>query len=98
MSDQKAVQQVTVGLENGLHMVPCSRIAEAANRFEASVQIVKGDVSVNAKTILDLLTLNAEKGATLVLEAAGNDAESAVAALVRLFESNFEVGEQSHQS
>ena len=50
------------------------------------------------KTILDLLTLNAEKGAELVLEATGSDAESAVAALVQLFESNFEIGEQSPQS
>ena len=83
-------QTVNVNNENGLHLVPCSRIAQRAARFECDVQIHKDDHTVDAKSVLDLMTLNAEKGTTLILEASGNGATEAVVELVRLFESNFE--------
>ena len=40
--------------------------------------------------MLDLLTLSAENGSVLVLEARGAEAGEAVKALARLFESNFD--------
>ena len=83
-------QTVTVELENGLHLVPCSRIAQEASRFDCEVQVCKDDLIVDAKTILELMTLNAEFGSTLVLEARGDDANQAIRRLVRLFESRFE--------
>jgi phosphotransferase system HPr (HPr) family protein len=85
-------QTVEVGLENGLHMVPCSLIVKTAGRFECAVQIHKGDLSVDAKIMLDLLTLNAQCGTTLVLEARGTDASQAIGELVRLFETDFQTG------
>jgi len=66
-------ETVTVDLENGLHLVPCSRIAQIASGFECDVQVHKDSLTVDAKTILDLMTLNAEFGTSLVLEARGND-------------------------
>ncbi|HEY2762311.1 MAG TPA: HPr family phosphocarrier protein, partial [Pirellulales bacterium] len=41
------------------------------------------------KSILDLLTLAAEQGTHLQIEAIGADAQQAVDAIVELFESNF---------
>jgi len=86
---QTAQQTVRVGLEQGLHMVPCSIIVRTAERFSCEIQIQKADRSADAKTMLDLLTLSAESGSVLVLEARGAEAAEAVAALARLFESNF---------
>ncbi len=83
-------QTVNVNNENGLHLVPCSRIAQRAALFECDVQIHKDSQTVDAKSILDLMTLNAEKGTTLILEARGNGSAEAIMELVRLFESNFE--------
>ena len=85
-----AQQTVRVGLEQGLHMVPCSLIVRTAERFPCEIQIQKEDRSADAKAILDLLTLSAENGNELVLEARGAEADEAVKALARLFESNFD--------
>ena len=49
---------------------------------------VQGKVS-NGKSILDLMTLAAERGACLDLEARGPDAEAAVAALAALVLARF---------
>ena len=82
-------QTVTVDLENGLHLVPCSQIAQAASAFPCDIRILKGDASVDAKVIYDVMSLGAELGSTLVIEAAGELAEQAVAELVGLFRTNF---------
>ena len=87
---QTAQQTVRVGLEQGLHMVPCAKIVRTAERFSCEIHIQKADRSADAKTMLDLLTLSAENGSVLVLEARGAEADEAVKALARLFESNFD--------
>ena len=84
-------ETVVVNSENGLHLVPCSRIASIAKQYEnCDVQVSKDERSADAKTILELMTLNAEKGTTLVLEACGDGAGEAIGQLVELFRSNFE--------
>lgn len=84
-------RDVVVNLENGLHLGPCSQIVQAAMRFECQLFIRKGDRSVSAKSMLDLLTLVAERGTVLTLEAMGNGAQDAIDAIVRLFDRNFVV-------
>ena len=82
---------VTVDLELGLHLRPISQIAKAARQYgSCDVRVVKEDVSVDAKNVLELMTLNAPRGTQLVLEATGENAGNAVDELVRLFLSNFE--------
>ena len=83
-------QSVNVNIEQGLHLVPCSRIAQRAAQFECDVQIHKENRTVDAKSVLDLLTLNAEHGTTLILEARGDGASEAILELVRLFETDFQ--------
>ena len=81
---------VTVTLDQGLHLGPCSEIAKRARDFDGDVHIVREGRSVDAKTMLDLMTLEAEHGTSLVLEATGDGAAAFVSELVRLFESNFQ--------
>ena len=58
------------------------------------VEIIrKADREVDAKSMIDLLTLVAEHGTTLTLKADGDGAIEAIEALARLFESNFKVDE-----
>lgn len=86
---ESASQTVRVDLEQGLHMVPCSLIVRTAERFSCDIRIKKEDRTVNAKTMLELLTLSAENGNTLILHATGDEAREAIEALARLFETNF---------
>lgn len=82
-------RDVVVKLENGLHLGPSSQIVQLAQKFSCDLVIRKGDRSVDGKSMLDLLTLAAEHGAALQLEARGADAAEAVAAIAGLFERNF---------
>ncbi len=81
----------TVRLTNkmGLHARPSNQIAETASRFGAAVQLGKDGMSVDAKSVIELLILAAECGSELVVSADGDDAEEAVAAIREVIDSRF---------
>lgn len=89
MSDA-VTRNVTVQGANGLHMVPCSLIAQRASKFVSQITIKKGDTAADARNIFELLGLAAAEGAELKCEVTGDDASEALASLVDLFESGFE--------
>ncbi|NQV28448.1 MAG: HPr family phosphocarrier protein [Rhodopirellula sp.] len=89
MSDA-VTANVTVPGPNGLHLVPCSLIAQRAAEFACRITIKKGDTVADARNIFELLGLGAGEGTVLNCEAAGDDASKAIARLVGLFESGFE--------
>ena len=82
-------REVVVKLENGLHLGPSSQIVQLAQKFSSELSIRKGDRTVDGKSMLDLLTLAAEHGTVLELEARGADAAAALEAISALFERNF---------
>jgi phosphotransferase system HPr (HPr) family protein len=91
MQNSVCRQSVTVNLELGLHLRPLSQIAKAARQHEScDVRVLKEDYSVDAKNVLELMTLNAPLGTQLTLEATGESAAEVIEELVRLFASNFE--------
>lgn len=81
--------EVLVINEMGMHARPASLFVELANQFSSEVAIQKGGDAVDGKSILQLLSLSAESGTPLVLEARGEDAEAAVLALANLVASGF---------
>lgn len=82
-------REVTVTLKDGLHLHPISRIVNVAQRYSCDILIHKADRSASARSPLDILTLGAECGSILTLEATGDNAAEAVAALADLFVNNF---------
>lgn len=88
--DSVLQRDVTVGIENGLHLRPISLIAQLAVRFESEINVKKGQQSANARSTLDLMALGADQDSTLTLEISGSDAAMAMDELVALFESNFD--------
>lgn len=89
-------RNVTVTLENGLHMVPASAIAKTAKNFHGRVVLRHNDIIADARSLLDLLQLKADFGVTLELEADGEGAADVVDAIVHLFASNFADAHQAH--
>ena len=89
---EEARGQATVCNQRGLHARASARFCEAAQGFEAEVAVLKDGMRVDACSLMDLLMLGAAKGATLTIEAAGPDAEQAVAVLVALTEGGFGEG------
>ena len=71
--------------ELGLHARPAARLAQAAQEFQSSITLEYADMTVDAKSILDILTPAAGQGASLTLRCHGEDADSAAARLEALF-------------
>lgn len=76
-------------------MRPLELIARKAQSFQSQIQVTRGSNRVDAKSLLHLLTLGAEAGMELEVEANGDDAGSAVEQIVRMIESEFEMFEQA---
>ena len=75
----------------GLHARPCHAIVSTALRVRAELRIRAGRSprSVNGKSILELMTLEAAQGAELELSATGGDADALLAALAELIRGGF---------
>jgi phosphocarrier protein HPr len=80
---------VTIINKLGLHARAASRLVNCASGFAAEIEIVKGARSVNAKSIMGVLTLAAAIGTDLVIEADGPDEQQALDAMLALFEDRF---------
>ncbi|MCS7249950.1 MAG: HPr family phosphocarrier protein [candidate division WOR-3 bacterium] len=74
-------ENVKVEIEIGLHARPAAEFVKIAERFKSNIRVCKDGIWVNGKSILSLLTLAAEKGSELILEADGIDEKEAIAAL-----------------
>ncbi len=96
MSEAKLTRSVVVGNANGLHLRPASLIAKLAGQYQSKIELVKGNERVDCKSIMSIISLVAEHGAGLVIEASGADAEAAVGALAELFASNFAAMEEGN--
>lgn len=89
MSEFKVSRVVVVTNPNGLHARPADLFVRQAVKFQSEVAVVKGHVRANGKSILDLLTLAAEAGTSLSIEAEGPDAAEALEALAELLANDF---------
>jgi phosphotransferase system HPr (HPr) family protein len=85
------VVENTVVITNkvGLHARPATLFVQKAAAFQAQIRVRSGEKSANAKSIVSILKLGASQGATLVIQAEGEDAAEAVQALVELVEQKF---------
>lgn len=75
---------VTLANPNGLHARPAAVFAQAAKRFAASIYLHKQQESVNAKSLVAIMTLQTVHGDAVQVSAAGPDAEVAIKTLVEL--------------
>jgi phosphotransferase system HPr (HPr) family protein len=89
MPESKAKCAVVIRNEQGLHMRPAEQFVRTAAQFDAKIDVVRGSLRVDGKSMLDIFTLAAEKDTEITIEAIGADADAAVAALVKLIEGNF---------
>ena len=82
-------RSVQIRNANGLHARPAAEIVKLAAKFQSHVTISRDDVEVNGKSIMGVMMLAAECGATIMLKAEGADAEAALDALDKLIASKF---------
>ena len=73
----------------GLHARAAAKLTEVAGGFSAEVWLSRNGRRVNAKSIMGVMMLAAGKGSRVVIETDGEDAEAALAALVKLIGERF---------
>jgi phosphocarrier protein len=81
---------VMVKNEEGLHARPAKTFVNEAKKFEADVRIQYNEKEINAKSILQLLSLGIGKGKELAILADGKDEEKAVQDLKNLIENDLD--------
>lgn len=72
---------VTVNLRSGLHARPAALFVQQANKFTSDVFVEKSGKSVNAKSIMGIMSLAISKGTEITIRAEGSDADRAVETL-----------------
>ncbi len=77
-------KKLTIQNEVGLHARPAALFVQIANKYESDIVVKKGRQEVNGKSIMGLLTLAAEKGATLHIKVNGPDAKEAIQELEKV--------------
>lgn len=84
----------TVALPNpsGLHARPAKVFAKAAAASAAEVTVTKDGHTVNAKSVLSVLTLDCHHGDEITISVEGDDAQSTLDDLVSLVESGLGEG------
>ena len=85
MANEVVRRQLQVVNPLGVHARPAALLVQLANRFQSEIGLIKGSERVDAKSVLQLMTLAAEQGTVLWLEARGSDATFAADAIEKLF-------------
>ncbi|OIH93636.1 dihydroxyacetone kinase phosphoryl donor subunit DhaM [Curtobacterium sp. MCBA15_001] len=84
-TDVAASTTVELVNESGLHARPAAEFVKTAAKYDAAVRVN----GVDAKSLLGIMALALPQGATVTIEASGDDATEAVAALDSLVRSGF---------
>ena len=85
----KIEKEFEIRNKQGLHARPAALFVQTANQFESEINILKDDSLVSGKSIMGIMTLAAEAGSKIKVQIRGVDAEEALEAIGKLFESNF---------
>ena len=80
---------VTITNKRGLHARAAAKFVTLAERFGASVDVIRDGQAVSARSIMGLMMLGAGIGSRLELTAEGWDAREALDALAALVEAGF---------
>jgi phosphocarrier protein len=82
-------REVTVRNRAGLHTRPASMLVRTASQFESEVFLRRDNYEINGKSVIGVMTLAAEQGASLTLIVEGEDEDEAADAIADLFDDGF---------
>ena len=72
--------------EQGLHARPSAEIVKIVRKYNSELRIIKDDIEVDGSSIMELMTLVAEKGQKLILKADGEDEKELLDILQKFIE------------
>ncbi len=75
--------------DKGLHTRPATEIVKCLSKFKSNITLQYGPLTVNGKSLLGIMMLAAECGATVNVEVTGVDAKECLQTLLDLAELKF---------
>jgi phosphocarrier protein HPr len=85
--------EATIVNKLGLHARASAKLTQLASGFRSEIHLSRNSRRVNAKSIMGVMMLAAGKGSSVCIEAQGEDAEAALAAIGALIADKFGEGE-----
>lgn len=82
-------KEVQVKNRAGIHTRPAASIVKLAARFKSDVYLLRDGFSINAKSIIGVMSLAAEQNTKLTLRVEGDDEDEALQSIFDFFESGF---------
>ncbi len=83
------IKKIEIVNKLGLHARASSKLVELANSFKSNILIEKDIKQANAKSIMTVMMLAANKGSFITLKVDGADEEIAMAKLTDLIANKF---------
>jgi phosphocarrier protein HPr len=77
----------------GLHARAAAKLTQVAGGFHSEIWLSRSGRRVNAKSIMGVMMLAAGQGTKVLIEAKGDDADEAIAAIRKLVADRFGEGE-----
>jgi phosphocarrier protein HPr len=81
--------QLVIRNQLGLHARACALFVKTASKFRSEVFVSRDDLEVNGKSIMGVMMLAAEEGATITVRATGADEQAALEAIRDLVDGKF---------
>ncbi len=81
--------EYTITDELGIHARPAGALIQYVKNFDSKVTITLKDKTVDASSIISLMTLQAKTDDTIVVEAIGADEKEAIEDIKSFMEENF---------
>ena len=85
-------KEIVITNRLGLHARASAKLVQLVQGFKSTVWLVSKGREVNAQSIMGVMMLAAGLGSPLTVRADGPDEESALTAVVALFERKFDEG------
>lgn len=85
-----ARKEFTILNKLGIHARPAAQFVKTANRFQSDIFVEKDGEEVDGKSIMGLMMLAAGHGSVIAVQADGEDADAALAAIGDLVARKFE--------
>ena len=86
-------QDIAIINKLGLHARASAKLTQVAGQFKSEIWIARNERRINAKSIMGVMMLAANKGSTIRLEIEGADEGEAMQALTALIANRFGEGE-----
>ena len=80
-------KSVQISNKTGLHARPASRFVQEASRYASEITVSKAGRTVNAKSMISVLSLGANCGSEILIRTTGIDEVPAMDSLVALLAS-----------